>query len=1159
MPSKKDRLRYSWQSIHDDDGPTKPRIHVIKIVSTASTAAAGIGQEEAFGFSCSTGGRRIAVYNSARLFILQTAALPINVSQEYALKRKPLAVEIVDEGTMLAVLADEHTINVYDLSHQRVHRVKTIRPDHPATAIALNSTGGVLAAAYEGGVEIFSLAPSALSTDRRAIRSPRMDKLRFSDDGSTLMGTTTRMHASFTVVVSVPVFPSFASGVPTHEELKEAWCSNILNPENIRNSSHATFWCDQGRMCNEKLFAWNGLEDTFSILDTGNLEYNSLSCPIGANQPLSAVGGVGAATPSAPSVDEFGNTAALIVNNTTIRIYTIPHDMPEEDTKTEAHSLDHELGEEYGCPFAEVRWVHSHKSMAPPLDPSPTTRGRLIVTSPGGMPDPDVVEHDIVDVEGGRIIIFDFDPQYAGQPSQVFTFTLGKAPPQQLIEEDLDVATEVALVRRRTITQNRGGTLSQKPPTLGRAATSASHRRVYQLHDPRSEHGPSYPSPTQNAPLAEHAPLHIFSHLRGTRRTSVSLVTLNSEASRSLPDLLEATETAYEEPYTQGAPRSGTSLQRAATIANRHRFQALEERAVEAINPENLTLPMYTEVANQPLPGKYRKLAGLDIPHGGRIVFNPELMTAPPTIPEHGEERFDPFADISSTTVAQTLTAPLPLPLLRAYTDGNHSISPVGRGSTHSFTSEWGSVSPLLTRSATNLALRQQSSWETITTQTNGRTTPASQSTTHDTRQSPTPAAVPVIPNFSAPLRSYTNQPRVTDTNGSGPTTAAQQSDQLRNNHHPLVLPSINYRQVQRSSIDAIPPPSTASATIAHPRSSSLCTSSLLPSATVLPNSTSYARRQTPFQRAISHHRGEPSANLAHDMNMETLSLFPKLGTGTVGTSKVSPGSVPHPITNWYPPGPSRPSQPSSAAKTSSERATSTAESQHSNSSGGSTHRKADPTVRANSVPLARSDATSSNGSTPSPSSFAPGAIVGPGLDFGLPIEQPGDSGPERVPSSTVVISAERQVGSRRHFYNTAVKRSKSIVGDGAGQPDALGAAIRSNTPTRNGNRRSKSVGHGRIFGKAITTSHDPRRSGGTARADKLGDFIGGKGKGRASDVGSSNAATLDREVQLGHHHGLAGNEKSKARFGVRAGERERDLRPEFKDIEAEGKRCIFM
>jgi hypothetical protein len=594
IPHNKERLRYSWQSLQDDE-PNRPRIHIIKLVSNTATASAGFPTGEAFGFSISPGGRRIAAYNSARLFVLQTAALPVGISQDYALKRRPMAVELTDEGTTLAILADTHTVNIYDLGHQ-LRRLRTIKLDFPTNCIALAPTGGLLAVAYEGGVEIFSLDPKALPTDRRAVRSTKMDRMTFSEDGSTLLGTTTRVNVSSTVVVSAPVFPAAADGTPTHAELKEAWCTELLHPENIRNSSHAVFMRESRTTCNEKVFAWNGSEDTFGLLQVADMHYGNIDFPVVISPPLSTCGGLGAAIHSCPAIDEHGDTVAMIVNDRTIRLYIVPEKQRDEQIPVEAHSIDHELDEGYGCPFSEVRWVHSSASLPSPAGGPPSVKGRLIVTSPGGVNENGISDESVEDIEGGRIILFDFDPQFAGQPGQTFCLRLGKSPPQTLEEEQVDVAEQVALVRRRTVNQNQRGGLSQRPAALGRAATT---------YGSRMGRGPSTAGMTGG---------------RSTRNSMLSIGTMQSDGARSLPDLMETGEQAefYEEPYIQGAPRSQASLQRAASNAQRHRYQTIEERNRESISVDSsgnfLALPEYTEEPNAPLPQRFRALAGLDAP-----------------------------------------------------------------------------------------------------------------------------------------------------------------------------------------------------------------------------------------------------------------------------------------------------------------------------------------------------------------------------------------------------------------------------------------------------------------------------------------------------------------------------------------------------------------
>lgn len=721
LPHNRDRVRYSWQSIQDDE-PNRPRIHIIKLVSNTATASAGFPQGEAFGFSISPGGRRIAAYNSARLYVLQTAALPVGISQDYALKRRPLAVEIIDEGNILAILADEHTINIYDLAQHRLQLIKTIKTDFPTTSIAVAPTGGLLAAAYEGGVEVFSLDPSALPTDRRAVRSQRMDRMAFSEDGSTLLGTTTRINVSSTVAVSVPVFPAAPSGVPTHEELKEAWCSELLHPENIRNSSHATFMRENRSTCNDRVFAWNGLADTFGVLNVSDMQYGSIDFPVVIQPPLSTCGGLGAAIHSCPAIDEHGDTVAMIVNDRTIRLYIVPHKADDDESTVEAHSIDHELDEGYGCPFSEVKWVYSSASLPAPLNNQTQVKGRLIVTSPGGVAEQGLSDETVDDIEGGRIILFDFDPQFAGQPGQTFSLTLGRSPPQLLEEQKVDVADEVALVRRRTVNQSKSGGLSQRPVTLGRAATTFGGAGRGSMRSPSPSSGMASGAGNSN------------------RRSMLSIHSMQSEATQSLPDLVETSESteevpAIDEPYAQNAPRSHASLQRAASNAQRHRFQTLEERNQERVSVDStgnfLPLPEYTEEPNAPLPSRFRAMAGLDAPHQApprpAVVTNVNgdranpATSGPATAPAATADTFsaeqayataqasfnaavqqrsdtstqspiDAFHPIQRSDTFNS-TGPMPRSLQRAY---NNAMAPLGSGPPPTLIGDWENVSPVV-------------------------------------------------------------------------------------------------------------------------------------------------------------------------------------------------------------------------------------------------------------------------------------------------------------------------------------------------------------------------------------------------------------------------------------------------------------------------------
>lgn len=853
--NSRDRVRYSWQSILAHE-PNRPRIHIIKLVSNTATASAGFPSGEAFGFSISPSGRRIAAYNSARLYVLQTAALPVGISQDYALRRRPLAVELTDDAATLAILADDHTVNIYS-SHgssgtgsQRLRRIRTLTLDFPTSCIALAPTGALLAAAYESGVEIFSLAPDALDTDRRAVRAPRMDRLSFSEDGGTLLGTTTRAHAAATVVVNVPVFPAAADGIPTASELKQAWCADLLHPENIRNSSHATFLRDpiQRKACTERLFAWNGSADTFGVLNVADLEYGRVDFPVVIAPPLSTCGGLGAAIHSVPAVDEAGETVAMVVNERTVRLYIVPPaalsgingksggDGGEEEGNSgpviEAHSIDHELDEGYGCPFSEVRWVYnatasslpdangaggsSPASLSAMLPPAPTpVKGRLIVTSPGGvMPEAsagaggsnlsgmdDITAAAVTaDPEGGRILLFDFDPQFAGHPGQTYQLTLGRSPPQQLEEPQLDVAAEVALVRRRTVNASRSAaSLAARPVMLGRAASTfgggpggggaaaAAARASNRLSQRSRSPGRAVAYGEGSYSAADEAAFH-YQQQPSTDPSghpdplnSHPTVHLNRRA--SLPDLMETNESAaaFEEPYAQFAPRSQVSLQRAATNAQRHRFQALEEQQQEQLGGAEdlpaanfLPLPEYTAEPNAPLPSRFRAMAGLDQPMmKGKV---PTGSTGGSVEEETGGS--SSAAAGPSTAAAQQgppgandpALSNLPRSLQRAYTN-----APLGPAT--SVGGDWGNVSPVGPSPGRGGAISRQSesaTWNSIVSPLSSTRSPGTNTS------SPTGGRPPI---FNPHATSTPH--RASSSAGSNSTTSPTTAAALTQHQHP--------------------------------------------------------------------------------------------------------------------------------------------------------------------------------------------------------------------------------------------------------------------------------------------------------------------------------------------------------------------------------------
>jgi hypothetical protein len=936
IPPQKERVRYSWQSIQDEEQQNRPRIHIVKLFSQTVTASAGFPTGEAFGFSVSPGGRRIAAYNSARLYVLHTNALPQGISHDFSLKRRPLGVEITDDGALLAILADSHTINIYEIEPNNVRRLRTIKLDFPTKHIALASTGGLIAAAYEGGIEVFSLHPEAAPTDRRAVRSINMDRMMFSEDGSTLLGTTTRANVCATIVVSVPVFPSQPNGLPTHEELREAWCSDLLHPENIRNSSHAVFMRENRKTCNERLFAWNGLEDTFGILNVADMQYGRTDFPVVISPPLSTCGGLGAAIHSAPSIDEHGDTVAMVVNDRTIRLYLVPHKGEEDGATVEAHSIDHELDEGYGCPFSEARWVYSSASLPAPLDNQTSVKGRLIVTSPGGVTESGISEESVEEIEGGRIILFDFDAQFAGQPGQTHNLYMGKSPPVPLDEEELELKEQVNLVRRRTVNQRKGNALNARPPALGRSATTSGRR----------------------PPRGTAAGVNGTADLHRTRASILSVSSMHSEAARSLPDLTEGSETActFEEPYVQGAPRSHASLQRAASNAQRHRFQSLEEQHPAPAAPGSgevfLPLPEYTEEPNAPLPRRFRELAGLERP----AMFDPTKLAQVHDVTGNGMELGGPVR-------APASMAGLAISTHMASSHAEHTTDMAA------------SQSPTAPSPSSVQSNSQRSSWQQrVNASAASKSSPmdfyqppATQRIPHPTGRHLGPPSGPPrartsghshVPSLAAPFgpsqiatmprslqRAYTNaispispstfapSPIGSDTT-STPVHGWSVVSSITHGHghappsmtHDMLSPVASHQDedsispvVAPSQQDWAPPRDLTTPVHAHSFSQSLThiptnrrvlssgrsinSPSPEPS-TMTPPSRHFAPHLQGYRDAspTNHHHGDSSASL--------FPLGPTADTFPLRYNAVRAGAVAHPITAWHPPAPSSPVAP---------------------------------------------------------------------------------------------------------------------------------------------------------------------------------------------------------------------------------------------------------
>jgi hypothetical protein len=553
----------------------------------------------------------------------------IRVTRELKILRRPVSADILDDGSILAVLSTDHQVNLYNLRSNAKH-MRLVQLDNPPRTIALAPGGSVLAAAYDGGIEVYSLSATAMSTDRRAVKCDPVDSISFSIDGTMLLGTTRHSPTSNTVVLSAPYYHEGDEDVPPSELLSQMWTTQILFPNNSRDCSHATLLPQAFEGDTGWTFTYDRVFETFRAVRVDDLRNGTMYF----TGPFSAESDDEHSLPSTlPTANAKGEVAAAGFAGNEIWLYGIPEDLevipdpnPLNGVESEIGSLSHSsslrrdrkheipspstnlsltpTGRESstfrlpqwqvlcdkfknvfiaGHHLASVdgmsgmRWVKRQKT-ATEQDPP----DRLVAVAPGivNPSTPDGDQSKTLPTDGGRIFIYDFEQGTNNGIKREITIELGDLVPEILEEERRDMEAEVAIVRRRTVAKNTS--------SLGRFREAEPAR-------PSVRGNPGSLSSTRSAISAT---------------ASVRLATGRPPVrySRETPDI------QLEGPYTPGDPRS-RSLLRAATVASNaattrnrrnmtgqgpggHRDPPHESDADNWTPPP----PPYTEDSEEPLP-----------------------------------------------------------------------------------------------------------------------------------------------------------------------------------------------------------------------------------------------------------------------------------------------------------------------------------------------------------------------------------------------------------------------------------------------------------------------------------------------------------------------------------------------------------------------------
>jgi hypothetical protein len=571
----------------------RPQETIINLVSNSIGSASAPGGE-AFQFSPSPRGHYVLAYSSSRIHVLDVRGPEVVVKKELKILRRPASTAITDDGLTLAVLSTDLQVDVYDLSGEHAKHTRIVSLDHAPRTIALSPTGSVLAAAYDSGVEVSSLDPDCMSTDRRAVKCYAVDSLSFSRDGTQLLGSTIQSRNPSTVVLTAPYYNP-GSSLP-EESISALWTTSILFPNGSRDCSHAVLLPSPSDDEASWTFTYDRVFETFRAvriddLRNGTTYFTGPTADFGTSSKL---------LPSTlPAASEAGDLVVAGFHGS-IWIYGVPEDLDalpihnglsshtESEVSTPSSQLDRRnsapslrtstrgrdsksrtpqwqlLCDKFRNTFVQGRKITSLNGVSAMSWVSDNLlsfhKERLVAVAPGVANYALENEDDGMNpTDGGRISILDFDYSTNDGRSRVITIEVGDKEPDVLEEEHRDIATEVALVRRRTVAQQRGnrGGMSRSATTVARPL--------------RAEAPPVPPIPTMPTVTDASDPFGIPPS--SSRRPSQATTTTEQSETTSIDE-----EEAFDAPYSQTSPRSGTTLRRAATAAAANR--RLHPRAV---------------------------------------------------------------------------------------------------------------------------------------------------------------------------------------------------------------------------------------------------------------------------------------------------------------------------------------------------------------------------------------------------------------------------------------------------------------------------------------------------------------------------------------------------------------------------------------------------
>ncbi|EER29576.1 F-box domain containing protein [Coccidioides posadasii C735 delta SOWgp] len=462
----------------------RPRRTLVNLISVSASSSSAFPQGEAFRFEFSAKGRQLLALSSSRIFVIDLTMDPISVLHELKTMRRPLIATIADEGTVLAMVSSEHQAHIYTLADGGTARlVQSIGLSDVPRALAFSPDAAILAVAYDGGIEVYAIGEDVLSTARRAVRCVGVDLLTFCCDGSMLLGASNNLRNSSFVTISPPLCNDPDVDLSVRELESRLWTTQILFPQVHEGYSHAVLIPSIKGGDGSPWFAGYNIESKafcLAPIDGPNAEAIYFVGPgpdSDRDEPKPYI---------FPAASGNGELLAVGFWESELWVYGIPN--------MESHaSTDSSLGEAadgqekvpvwksgsvatnfnrlkktidgaktfvHGSSLrvlggiSAIKWVHDQGSG----DTMSRKLCRLAAVAPGGVSSwLGAATGNMLPIDGGRILIYDFEYSPSNGKETEITIELGEVEPTKLPEPGSNLAQQVELERRRTHMNRRRG------------------------------------------------------------------------------------------------------------------------------------------------------------------------------------------------------------------------------------------------------------------------------------------------------------------------------------------------------------------------------------------------------------------------------------------------------------------------------------------------------------------------------------------------------------------------------------------------------------------------------------------------------------------------------------------------------------------------------